>query len=305
MGLSRPDAGNFYFVLVAICHQTSPRGSPPLEGTVEGRHLRGWDYLSAKLLGAVRRDPGLLKPMIWTNITAKQIGQIFRDDALGERLTDSDGRALLIRDLGVVMQEHGWSSLDDMHHVCTGRIHFGQPNLLELLTEFRAYQDPVRKKSFLLLALMRNAGLWSYQDNENLGPPVDYHEIRGHLRLGTVRINDRELRDKILTKKAVTAAEDIAVRDAVREAIVTISRDLGRTVSPIVLHYLFWNVFRSCCTHESPHCRQCPESCSLPARYIPLAIRANGSRRCPFADVCESANSTVRLQEHVFDTDYY
>jgi len=40
-GLSREEIGNFYLLLVAICHQTSPRNKPPLEGTVHSKRLRG------------------------------------------------------------------------------------------------------------------------------------------------------------------------------------------------------------------------------------------------------------------------
>ena len=49
-----------YLVLVAICHQTSPKGRPPLEGTVAGKRKRGWDYLSAKFEDAARADRSLL-----------------------------------------------------------------------------------------------------------------------------------------------------------------------------------------------------------------------------------------------------
>ncbi len=303
--LAHLEAGNFYFLLVAICHQTSPRGRPPLEGIVGGRHLRGWDYLSAKLASAVRDDPRLLSSGTWSRFTAEDLVDLFRDSKLGRRLTDSAGRARLIRNLGIVMQDHGWTFFEDLYRACDGRIGSGYPNLLELLAKFDAYKDPVQKKSFLLLAIMRNTGLWSYRDNANLGPPVDYHEIRGHLRIGTVKVNDPQLRQKLLTNTPVSASDDLAIRRAVRDAIVLIAYQLGERANPSVLHYLFWNVFRSCCTQESPHCAQCTRDCPLPDRYVSLAIREDGSRRCPFADVCESANSTVRLQEHVFDTDYY
>ena len=44
-GLSEVEIGDFYLFLVAICHQTSPQGVPPLLGTVNGQSRRGWDYL--------------------------------------------------------------------------------------------------------------------------------------------------------------------------------------------------------------------------------------------------------------------
>ena len=57
-------------------------------------------------------------------------------------------------------------------------------NLLNTLGNFSAYRDPVRKKSLFFLSLLRNSGLASFSDDGNLGPPVDYHEVRGHLRIG-------------------------------------------------------------------------------------------------------------------------
>ena len=152
--LARRESGNFYLLLVAICHQTSPRGRPPLEGTVGGRLLRGWDYLSAKLAAAVRDDARLLKPTTWVQSTPRDVAELFADPELGERLTDPPGRARLIRNLGSVMHGHGWQSLEDLYRACNGRIASGYPNLLALLANFDAYQDPVQKKALLLLAIM-------------------------------------------------------------------------------------------------------------------------------------------------------
>jgi hypothetical protein len=151
---------------------------------------------------------------------------------------------------------------------------------------------------------MRNTGSWKYQDPENLGPPVDYHEVRGHLRLGTGVVQEEGLRRKLLRSLPVTAEEDVAIRMAVYDAIMLLSRLTGIS-SPSRLHYLFWNVFRACCTHETPHCTACPTDCSLPQRYVPLAMRTSGERFCPFAAVCTSAATPVRYSEQVIDTDFY
>jgi hypothetical protein len=173
-----------------------------------------------------------------------------------------------------------------------------------LLSFFRAYDDPVHKKTFFFLALMRNSGLWVYTDGKKLGAPVDYHEVRGHLRIGTVQINDEELRAKLLSGRQVSAEEDVLIRDAVYKAIMFIS-DCSGLHNPSQLHYLFWNVFRSCCTRDSPHCTSCPSSCSLPERYVPLASFPEGKRRCPFSTVCQSVGKEPKLIEHNFETDYY
>lgn len=303
-GLGQLETGNFYLLLVSICHQTSPRGQAPLEGRVDGVHYKGWDYLSAKLAAAAHRSPSFLQPEVWARLTAPDLRLLFRDDELGDRLSDRAGRARLIRDLGKRMAANGWQWFDDLY-AASDKLIGGPGGLLSLLREFRAYRDPINKKSYLLLALMQYVGLWTYDDEQELGPPVDYHEIRGHLRIGTVKVLDADLRNKLLRQIPVTEAEDLAIRGAVRDAIVSIARMLGGAVPPMVLHYLFWNVLRSCCTHASPHCRACPNNCALPSRYVPLAIHESGPRRCPFSPVCASANMISRLQEHVFETDYY
>src|SRR5262245_46790358 len=93
---------------VAICHQTSPRGRPPLEGTVGGVKRRGWDYLSAKLEAATCEDRSLLKPDSWARIDVGEFTAIFRDDQLGERLSEPEIRTAMVQNLGRVMLEHHW-----------------------------------------------------------------------------------------------------------------------------------------------------------------------------------------------------
>jgi hypothetical protein len=259
--------------------------------------------LHARLESQVRLEESLLTPERWRSIGDEQLEAVFRDEEYGSRLSHLGRRAELVRDLGNTMWDNGWSAVGDMYDLSCRRVATGEPNLLQLLALFAAYSDPVRKKSLFFLSLMRNSGLWSYVDADSLGPPVDYHEVRGHLRIGTVRVNDPDLRKRLLARRPVTAAEDIAIRSAVYDAIMLIS-GLDPQHNPSRLHYLFWNVFRSCCTREEPHCQACKADCSLPDRYVPLAL-TGPLRRCPFASVCASANIANRYYEHVFETDYY
>ncbi len=302
--MSPEQVGNFYLLLVAICYQTSPRGKPPLEGHVEGRHLYGWDYLSAKLEAAARSKRAVLSPAFWANIDAEQVRALFRDPTLGDLLSNPQHRALLIRDLGEQMACRSWTRAAQIYDDCEGRIATGNPNLLSSLAKFRAYDDPVRKKSFFYLELMQNAGLWKYVDPENLGPPIDYHEVRGHLRIGTVEVLDRKLVTKIMQGEEVTPEQDVFIRRAVYKALMFVSEYSGLR-NPGQLHYLFWNIFRSCCTRENPHCGGCPSTCRLPDRYVPLALHSRDGRRCPFSSVCQSAGREPKLMEHTIDTDYY
>ncbi|MBV8276893.1 MAG: hypothetical protein JO170_16770 [Verrucomicrobia bacterium] len=303
-GFTAKQVANFYILLVAICHQTSPRDEKPLEGIVGTRHLRGWDYLSNKLQVEAHSNPAILSTSYWEQITKRDVQELFRDDRAGDSLSDPDGRAKLIQDLGHKMRQHKWESANEIYALSEHRIATGAPNLLTLLSQFRAYDDPVRKKSYFLLALMKNAGLWTYSDAYKLGAPVDYHEIRGHLRIGTVRICDPDMRSKLLNEKEVSSEEDISIRLAVHRALVLVS-DYSGVRNPSQIHYMFWNIFRSCCTRHDPHCTFCPPTCSLPKRYVSLALFPDGTRRCPFSEVCQSAGRDPKLLEPNVTTDYY
>jgi hypothetical protein len=303
-GFSPQEIGSFYLLLVAISHQTSPQNTAPLEGVVAGKHVRGWDYLSAKLEEAVRRNPTILSPQFWARTNASDLDNLFRDDSLGDRLTDTRGRSALIRDLGQKMIQRSWISANDIFEASGGRIDTGSPNLVNELAGFLAYRDPVRKKSYFFLALMRNNGVWTYKDSDRLGAPVDYHEVRGHLRIGTVEVSDPGLHYALVHGLEIGEDEDIAIRRAVHEALMFLS-DASRIGNPSRLHYLFWNVFRSCCTRENPHCFSCSPTCSLPARYVPLALFPNEVRRCPFSPICQSAGREPKLREPIVRTDFY
>jgi len=294
------ELSNFFLWLVAVCHQTSPHGRAPLEGIVKGRLKRGWDYLAAKFAERSAVCPSLLKPQRWVSMEGAEFRDLFQDAQ--SPIHDPEGRAALIRNLGATMLEQGWTSLDGIYRMCDGRIATTQPNLLSELRNFKAYADPLQKKSFFLLALMRNCGVWKFRDAESIGPPVDYHEVRGHLRLGTVSVQNEALRRKLLLRMPVSAEENMDVRTAVLEAILLISEE--SKVDSSRLHYLFWNVFRSCCPALRPHCKSCPANCSLPERYTPLA-ELDGLRHCPFLGVCDSANSTEKYFEPVIETDFY
>jgi hypothetical protein len=294
-----PDrVGNFYLALVAICHQTQTLG-----GRVSGLSVRGWDYLQGKWLEAVQRDEHLLDPHGWISLSPDALIRIFTDAEAGNTLTAVEQRAHLLNDLGEGMRRGEWASLSDLYELSSKRIATDVPNLTSLLGSFRAYNDPVRKKSFFLLGLMRNSVGWTYADEEELGAPVDYHEMRGHLRLGTVVIHTVELRDKLLNRTPVDETEDVALRAGVAEAIRTIA-DLAGMRDRMRFHYLFWNLFRSICLREQPYCRTPAPDNALPERYAHLVGGDNGGT-CPFRAVCPSADLSVRYLEHSFDTDWY
>jgi hypothetical protein len=230
-------------------------------------------------------------------MSAVELLELIAEESGPVHLTDPERRAALIRDAGNRMSINGWSGVAGLHSAEDGWLLRGNAGILVRLGEFDAYRDPVRKKSYYLLELLRNECQWGYRDAHNLGAPVDYHEVRCHLRIGTVRVLDPELDTKLKSRALVDQHADVAIRTAVAGAIDEIARNVGSTDSP-TLHYLFWNIFRSCCGRDSTHCLACGPGCVLPDRY------RFGTVQCLFADSCTSRGAPLFV-EHQHETDFY
>jgi hypothetical protein len=132
-------------------------------------------------------------------------------------------------------------------------------------------------------------------------PPVDYHELRGHLRIGTVRVVDTELREKVERMLALSQSEDAEIRAVVQQVNNEIA--LRADVTSSVLHYLLWNIFRNCCPRPSgdTHCNGCND-CKLPPRYTAMPTYAG---RCIFAQVCTSASHAVKVVDPPYFGHFY
>lgn len=297
---------NFYFVVVAICHQTSPVGGQRLEGLLnDGRFCFGWDYLRERWAEQLMIWPDLNYPSNWCHLDGSRLEYLLQDKEGKSTLSDADARASLLRDAGERLTRLDREDLSTFLSEADGRLDSAQPpGMYSLLETFRAYSDPIRKKSSFFLQLMRSECDWVYKDSGNLGPPVDYHEVRGHLRIGTVKIVDPIIEDKVFRGLPVSSVEDQAIRGAVYVAICNISDALGNT-DPATLHYFFWNVFRRCCSRSAPHCAECPTECGLPKRYRDALSRVDPLSKCFFGPVCDSREMPEKLSEHFHLTEYY
>jgi len=280
-------AENGWWATVAINHQTTPVVGMALRGTVHGKLLRGWDYLLQKSIFEANRNREMYTVAWLSEVTPAMLRDIFRDEEEGETLAGVESRAGILNDLGNFLLKNNWSGVRGAYLASGGYIVRNDGRgLAQLLAQTRGYADPVQKKLFYFLALMRNQKFWEYQDIFNLSSPVNYHEQRGHFRIGTVRILDAKLEDKIRNRENIDPEEDIEIRFAVRHAIEFIAKLLD--VSPSAMHYFFWNYFRNCCGRDATHCASCGESCRLPERY-----RLRGATACVLAPACKSAGINI------------
>lgn len=141
--------------------------------------------------------------------------------------------------------------------------------LLELLDNVPGYSgDRFRKKSMLLAMALVNRPerfLHSADETELSGwaPVVDYHIQRTCLRTGIVLPLERELRDKLISRRLLSAGEEDAVRTATFHAMEELSRLSG--ASHAALDLLFFQARSRCPEASEPDCPHCPlePACAL------------------------------------------
>lgn len=295
------DLANCYFAIVAISHQTSPIGERRLQGRIDGDTKYGWDYLKEKFLIAANQDKALTTPRRWQVFTPQQLAELYRDKECGMTLNRVSERTLFINDLGRRLRAEGLCFIHDAFEASRRTIG-GDEGFLQFLSQFQAFADPLCKKSLFFLSLAINECGWSPTDLENLLSPIDYHELRGHLRIGTIIVNDEDLSRELYLGLPVTDSEDFFLRKAAQEVNNWIAEKVQRTNS--VLHYLLWNVFRSCCPRSAgeTHCSRCGQSCGLPDRYRQMNICTD---RCMFMEICQSAGQPAKLTEPPYVGHYY
>lgn len=299
--ISKEYLADFYFSLVAICHQTTPITGNPLCGYIDGSIYKGWDYLREKWLRIAQSNQNKFNLTSILDLSEDTFIQIMKDDHGNLSLSNISERLNLLHDIILKLNTKGYFSIKELYRNSNGFLVSGDGSgLLQQLSDFIAYSDPVKKKSYFFLSLMKNHSIWNYKDEHHLGSPVDYHEIRGHLRLGTVTLSNF-LGEKILNQQIINSEEDIFIRQAIHDAIKYISSITGYSSS--TLHYFFWNIFRNCCNRNSPHCNNC-DSCNLPTRYNRLKINLHIDK-CIFEKVCDSANLNNKFIEPIVLTHYY
>lgn len=312
--LDSKELSNLFFLVVAICHQTTPRNGRALKGTVNGERLFGWNYLLQKWLSFAEAYRATLTPYWMSGCTARAVEEILYDDREGSTITGSEARGALIRDLGRVMLKDRTECMVEYYYRTSGKLlerrvppemllsaleeNSSAGVLLRELTRFEAYgRDPLRKKLFLFLILMRRYANWRYFDPAHLGPPIDYHEIRGGLRTSCIVVEDQELLRKIKSGGMISSEEDILLRRAQFQAIMRISSISGET--PDKIHWFHWNLFRNCCQRNEVHCSSCnahPHLTIFPAYP-----------QCVLSSSCKSSGLLLSdmLEDPIVDTVFY
>jgi len=236
----------FWFYVIAICQATRT-----LQGYINGMWLRGGDYLLAACRRRFDSDQDFFTAKRMKSIREDGLKALLSDDGDPDRSTIDRvaERVGLLRDSARVLLKRFNGDMMRIYDLSEGcLIRRDGKGLLNLLKNFRAYSDPVEKKSFLLLLYLNESGIWKIRDLENLKIAVDYHIMRIALRSGIVNVVNNALASKLLQRKRVKQSEDYEVRKAVREACSLLSKYSDHNAFEI--DTMLWNLGRSCCFYE-------------------------------------------------------
>ena len=275
----------YFLTLVAIDHRLYPWGGVAY-AVIDGKVRRGSEILYARALKAYRRDPSIFDPTRLASMGRGLFESIWGDVWRAEQ------RIALLRDLGRKLVAVYGGSVDNLlgitRSVRLRNIDPERPGILDKLRVFLAYNDPVEKKSMLLMKMLMRRKLVEIEDPESLRVAVDNHLTRIALRLGLVKL-PRDVQDAVVRGVNVSVETDVLIRMCVREALHLACRAAG--LDPLHLDDALWSFGREVCTFETPRC----EGCGHP-------LCTNG--RCPFEERCLFRRG-IALREHRLDDTWW
>jgi len=241
----------YFLVMVAMDHRLSRPGKQ-YEACLDDGCYHGADLLYRLGKKMLDQNPGFYSPENLANIS---IDQVMDWLSVGEvKPPDPVVRAYLLRDLGVKLLKL-YDGLVSNIVASSNNMLYGsmdKPGLLDLLKVFRAYEDPVEKKSLLFVKFVRARGLFNPIDR--IGIPIDNHLTRIALRLGLVMISG-DLWNKVRNGVEVGYWDDLLIRSMVRRAFEAVADKSGLDTG--LLDDYLWVMGRSVCLRDKPLCDEC------------------------------------------------
>lgn len=242
---------NYWAFAIAICQHTKS-----LEGVVEGRWRRGWDYL----VSASRRVlDEFSSAQAMAQVDASRLRAILSDDFDSSRSTVDrvDERVAQLHDVARMLLEQYEGQAMNIYCQAGGHI-LGEGGIFQRLAAIPAYTDPLNKKAQLLVGQLDAAGVWPLEDPQNLKVCMDYHAMRVALRTGIVEVTDPGLLLALKQQARVSDAINHVVRRAVSDACDRVIAHSG--VSVFEFDKWIWHLGRSCCFYDhEPICG--PRTC--------------------------------------------
>ena len=292
---SKRDVAMYFLVMVAMDHRLSRPGRP-YEGVVDGERYHGADLLYRLGMKKYTEDPGFFEASRLARVRERDVVRwLSASDGRGGIVSPPDPRvrAELLRDLGRKLEALYGGDPFALIAESRGMLRRGiGDGFIDRLKVFKAYQDPVEKKAFLLAKFLERRHVLEVADHYNKEVPVDNHLVRIAVRTGIVGLS-RPMIEKMARFVPFTVWEDVSLRLAARQAYRIVSQASG--IDPFILDDFLWMFGRRCCTRENPTCRSsCRSGCNAVGG-------CNGGGSCIFSPVCRAyRNPLLMVPEHTF-----
>lgn len=230
---------DYVFFLIAIDHRTHPLPER-FEGTVNKKFYHGSDLLFALARKAQKGEPDFFTAKKMIKVTREDIARIF---SVGNvTIKNPAERAMLLRDCAQKLIDHHNASFKNLLVSSRGYlIKRDERGVLQQLRKFWAYKDPLMKKSYLLVKILRRQGYFEPIDIQNLSFPVDSILMEVALRSGLLEM-PMELENKVLRGLQLSADEAELLRKATRKAFELVSKKTE--IPPDILDDLIWTFGR-------------------------------------------------------------
>jgi hypothetical protein len=224
--------------------------------TLDGRSLKGSDYLFAAYRRMIDRDGGFFGPDRQAALTAEELAPVLRADDGSNPMPAFDLHLEMAQSYGRDMLALGLTPREIVEKA--NRMESPRTAFLSALDHIGGYkEDPLRKKSMLLALILeqRPEKFLSPASGEDEPPVIDYHLMRSCLRTGLVDAIDDDLRRKLIGREELSSAEEWTVRFAAYQAIQQVQAQSGRSMGAV--DWFFFNARRRCPEMTEPDCPNC------------------------------------------------
>jgi hypothetical protein len=219
--------------------------------------LKGSAYLFRAFRRPLESDPDFYTPQRQAVLTRTDMVKLFKADDGSDPMPALDLHLEMAQRYGADMLALGKTPQQIL--ASAQRSSMPLHALLEELDKISGYkEDPLRKKSNLLALVLnqRPEHFLRFGDGEAVPPVIDYHTMRGCLRMGLIDLLDEGLKEKIAARKIVTADEEWAIRYACYLAVEEVVRVSGKSLGAV--DWFFFAYSRQHCPEMTlPVCAEC------------------------------------------------
>ena len=256
-----PQTLDYFFATVlqqfSFWETLEERYDHPLVATIDGDLLKGSAYLFRAFRLPLDKDPDFYSPQRQAALSRDEMFKLFRADDGSDPMPAFDLHLEMAQRYGREMMATGKTPLQIVDRARSSETPL--KTFISELDQIGGYkEDPLRKKSNLLALVLnqRPERFLSFGKGEEVPPVIDYHTMRGCLRMGLVEILDESLKEKIQRRLIVSADEEWAIRYACYLAVEDVVRISGKSLGAV--DWFFFAYSRQRCPEMSePECVKC------------------------------------------------